>query len=61
MTPLVLWNEHIITCSSALFKGILTAILKTLDEYLNNVLWMKAIHYPNKIRSPLAPFTPKSN
>ena len=34
MTPLVLWNEHIITCSSALFKGILTAILKTLDEYL---------------------------
>ena len=43
------------------------AVLKGNETYLKKImLWMKTIHYPNKIRShfvtvvPMAPFTPKS-
>ena len=43
--------------------------LKGHEAYLKKIyiLWMKTIHYPNKIRShlvtiaPMAPFTSKSN
>ena len=53
-------NGHRVTLNIyVLFKGI-SSVFKKI------ILWMKTIHYPNKIRShlviivPIAPFTPKS-
>ena len=46
-------------------KCIAYVIKGAWSVFKKNILWMKTIHYPNKIRShlvtiaPMAPFTPK--